>query len=183
MKNLKAFALMALAILAGLGAAVFAASWVAQRGNIASTKVVVAAMDIELGSKINPQMLTSVDWPTGSIPQGATHEEAWLVRVLINICRDRWRQNAVRTRARLNGNVRAEPAYNPEPHLIAQSLVRQALESLPPRRRAILLMYEVEGTPIPSIAKLLGISAVTVRWHLSIGRREMAKSLGKGSHD
>jgi pilus assembly protein CpaB len=27
-------------------------------------------MDIELGSKINPQMLTSVDWPTGSIPQG-----------------------------------------------------------------------------------------------------------------
>ena len=119
----------------------------------------------------------------GSIPHGATHEEAWLVRVLINICRDRWRQNAVRTRARLNGSVTAEPAYNPEPHLIAQSLVRHALESLPPRRRAILLMYEVEGTPIPSIAKLLGISAVTVRWHLSIGRREMAKSLGRGSDD
>jgi len=71
MKNLKALALMALAILAGLGAAVFAASWVAERGNIASSKVVVAAMDIELGSKINPQMLTSVDWPTGSVPQGA----------------------------------------------------------------------------------------------------------------
>src|SRR3954464_13691666 len=35
-----------------------------------------------------------------SIPAGAPHEEAWLVRVLINICRDRWRQNAVRTRAR-----------------------------------------------------------------------------------
>jgi pilus assembly protein CpaB len=71
MKNLKALTLMALAILVGLGAAVFAASWVAERGNIASSKVVVAAMDIELGSKINPQMLTSVDWPTGSIPPGA----------------------------------------------------------------------------------------------------------------
>jgi pilus assembly protein CpaB len=71
MKNLKAITLMVLAVLAGLGAAVFAASWVAERGNIASSKVVVAAMDIELGSKINPQMLTSVDWPTGSIPQGA----------------------------------------------------------------------------------------------------------------
>ena len=71
MKNLKALTLMALAILVGLGAAIFAASWVAERGNIASTKVVVAAMDIELGSKINPQMLTSVDWPTGSVPQGA----------------------------------------------------------------------------------------------------------------
>jgi pilus assembly protein CpaB len=71
MKNLKAFALMALAILAGLGAAIFAAGWVAERGSIASTKVVVAATDIELGSRINPQMLTSVDWPTGSVPQGA----------------------------------------------------------------------------------------------------------------
>ena len=71
-------------------------------------------------------------------PVGAPHEEAWLVRVLINICRDRWRQNAVRTRARLNGIVQAEPAENPEPRLIAQSLVRQALAALPPRRRAIL---------------------------------------------
>ena len=115
-----------------------------------------------------------------SIPVGAPHEEAWLVRVLINICRDRWRQEAVRKRARLNGTVAAEPAYNPESHLIAHSLVRQALGMLPPRRRTILLMYELEGASIPSIAKLLGINAVTVRWHLSTGRREMARSIGKG---
>jgi pilus assembly protein CpaB len=70
MKNLRAISLMVLAVIAGLGAAVFAASWVAERGNIASSKVVVAAMDIELGSKINPQMLTTVDWPAGSVPQG-----------------------------------------------------------------------------------------------------------------
>lgn len=118
-----------------------------------------------------------------SIPTGVSHEEAWLVRVLINICRDRWRQDAVRKRARVNGTVAAEPAHNPEPHFIARAVVRQALDRLPPRRRAILLMYELEGTSIPSIAKLLGISAVTVRWHLSIGRREMARSLGKVRHD
>lgn len=114
-----------------------------------------------------------------SIPTGASHEEAWLVRVLVNICRDCWRQNAVRTRARLNGSIEAEPAFNPEPHLIAQALVRQGLQSLSPRRRAILLMYEVEGATIPAIARLLGVTPVTVRWHLSIGRREMAKALGK----
>jgi DNA-directed RNA polymerase specialized sigma24 family protein len=61
--------------------------------------------------------------------------------------------------------------------------VRHALERLPPRRRAILLMYELEGASIPSIARLLGINAVTVRWHLSVGRREMARSLGKASDD
>src|SRR4051812_39341620 len=34
----------------------------------------------------------------GSVPLGAASEEAWLVRVLINICRDGWRKRAVRTR-------------------------------------------------------------------------------------
>jgi pilus assembly protein CpaB len=71
MKNVKAIALLFLAVLTGLAAAVYAARWVAQRGSIASTKVVVAAMDIELGSKVNPQMLTVADWPSESVPQGA----------------------------------------------------------------------------------------------------------------
>lgn len=71
MKNIKALSVLVLAVLAGLAAAVYAASWVAQRGNIAASKVVVATMDIELGSKINPQMLSTLDWPTGSVPEGA----------------------------------------------------------------------------------------------------------------
>ena len=71
MKNIKALGLLFLALVTGLAAAVYAAGWVAQRGNIASTKVVVAAVDIELGSKINPQMLTTSEWPTLSVPEGA----------------------------------------------------------------------------------------------------------------
>jgi RNA polymerase sigma-70 factor (ECF subfamily) len=118
-----------------------------------------------------------------SVPEGASNEEAWLVRVLINICRDRWRHSAVQTRARVNGAVAAEPAFNPEPQLIAKSLVRHALDALPPRRRAILILYELEGAAIPTIAKLVGVTPVTVRWHLSMGRREMARALGKGTHD
>lgn len=70
MKNIKALGLLLLATMIGLGAAVYAAGWVAQQGNIASNKVVVAAMDIEIGSKILPQMLTTVDWPSGSVPAG-----------------------------------------------------------------------------------------------------------------
>jgi RNA polymerase sigma-70 factor (ECF subfamily) len=34
----------------------------------------------------------------GSVPSGASAEEAWLVRVLVNLCRDRWRQTANRER-------------------------------------------------------------------------------------
>ena len=78
MKNLKALALLVLAVLFGLAAAYYATVWVSQRGNIASSRVAVAAVDIELGSKINPQMLTMVDWPAGSVPPGAFSDIARL---------------------------------------------------------------------------------------------------------
>lgn len=71
MKNVKAIALLLLALATGLAAAVYGARWVAQRGTIQSTQVVVAAADIEMGSKLNPQMLTRVEWPTASVPAGA----------------------------------------------------------------------------------------------------------------
>lgn len=113
-----------------------------------------------------------------SIPEGQPHEEAWLVRLLINLCRDGWRHRAVQRRAREQQHVEPAPPVNPESGFIARSLVRHALQSLPPRRRAILILYELEEATIPAIAKLLGVTPVTVRWHLSVGRREMARALG-----
>jgi RNA polymerase sigma-70 factor (ECF subfamily) len=112
-----------------------------------------------------------------SIPYGLSHEEAWLVRVLINICKDAWRKQAVRSR------VAAVPPppidrQGVESELVARSTIWRALEALPPRRRAILVMYEIEGAAIPAIAQLLGLRAVTVRWHLSVGRRELARVIG-----
>ena len=71
MKNMKAFAFLALAVVVALAAALYATGWVAQRGNLASRKVAVATVDIELGTRINPQMLTLVDWPAASVPEGA----------------------------------------------------------------------------------------------------------------
>lgn len=114
-----------------------------------------------------------------SVPAGASHEEAWLVRVLINICRDRWRQVAVR---RFHQPTLSTPdtTVDPESALIARSLIWQALAQLPPRRRAILILYELEGSGIPAIARLLGVTAVTVRWHLSVGRRELARVISPG---
>lgn len=108
----------------------------------------------------------------GSVPAGA--EEAWLVRVLINICRDGWRRQAVRDRAPLD---ELPPSRDQESEVIARSLVRMALEQLPPRRRAILVLHELEGSGISEISTLLGVAPVTVRWHLSRGRKQMASFL------
>lgn len=71
MKNTRALGMLIVSIVLGLAVSALAVGWVSQKGSIASNKVVVAVMDIELGSKLNPQMLTIVDWPSGSVPQGA----------------------------------------------------------------------------------------------------------------
>jgi RNA polymerase sigma-70 factor (ECF subfamily) len=111
-----------------------------------------------------------------SIPVGVREQEAWLVRVLINIQHDHWRKKSVRNRID-RSQRKAANLSNPETALLAKTAVWQALDSLPPRRRAILVMYELEGLPIPAIASLLGISAITVRWHLSVGRRDLRRVL------
>jgi RNA polymerase sigma-70 factor (ECF subfamily) len=113
-----------------------------------------------------------------SMPAGASSEEAWLVRILINICRDTWRKEAVRRRTPLE--PAATFAGGSEAALVARATIWRALESLSPRRRAIIVLYELEGLPIPGIARLLGITSVTVRWHLSVGRRELARVVGSG---
>jgi RNA polymerase sigma factor (sigma-70 family) len=116
-----------------------------------------------------------------TIPSGASHEEAWLVRVLVNICRDGWRRSEVRKRLEPMRVVQSETkASNHEEQFVARTLVWQALEALPPRRRAALVLYELEGEPIPAIATLLGVSPVTIRWHLSRGRRDLARVLRQG---
>jgi RNA polymerase sigma factor (sigma-70 family) len=109
-----------------------------------------------------------------SIPEGSAGEEAWLVRVLVNLCRDRWRQRA--TRQRLDAlSDPWSPVTTPDPEaaLVARSVVQRALAALAPRRRAVLVMHELEGMSIDTIATSLGIAAVTVRWHLSRGRLQM----------
>lgn len=110
-----------------------------------------------------------------SIPESPTQAEAWLVRVLINIRRDQWRKKTIREH---HDKVRAAASPpDPESALIAKDIVWQALNILPPRRRAILVMYELEGLAIPAIAALLGISTITVRWHLSVAKRNLTDAL------
>jgi RNA polymerase sigma-70 factor (ECF subfamily) len=116
-----------------------------------------------------------------AVPSGASAEEAWLVRVLVNICRDKWRQT--KTRDRLDRSMQMMPAtgpIDPEAALIARSLVWRALATLDPRRRAVLVMHELEGSPVDVIARTLGVTSVTVRWHLSKGRRELAEAIRQG---
>jgi RNA polymerase sigma factor (sigma-70 family) len=61
--------------------------------------------------------------------------------------------------------------------LIAHAAVWTALDALSPRRRAVMVMHELEDLDVIEIAATLRISAITVRWHLSRGRRDLARIL------
>lgn len=113
-----------------------------------------------------------------SIPDGP-QEFAWLVRVLVNLRRDQWRRAAVRARAapRLTPAIDAAAA-TAESALITKRAVWSALDALAPRRRAIVVLAEIDGLPPNEIAALLGVSVMTVRWHLSMARRELKRTLG-----
>jgi RNA polymerase sigma factor (sigma-70 family) len=109
------------------------------------------------------------------VPAGPSSEEAWLVRVLVNLCRDRWRTRA--RHARLNGHAKDAPSKSahPEAAILARDTIWRALDALPPRRRAAVILHELDGMDVADVARLLGISTVTVRWHLSRGRRDLAR--------
>lgn len=113
-----------------------------------------------------------------SVPIGFAKEEAWLVRVLVNIRRDQWRKAAVRRRSAATLLVEAAPGRsNAESALIAKQAVWAALDVLHPRRRAIVILHELEGVSLSAIADLLGVSGMTVRWHLSMARRDLRRVL------
>ncbi len=66
---------------------------------------------------------------------------------------------------------------SPEAAVGARDVVREALTQLPPRRRAVVVLRELEELATADVAALLGLSAVTVRWHLSQGRKQLRELL------
>ena len=112
-----------------------------------------------------------------AVPRVMPGEEAWLVRVLVNLCRDRWRKRVVQRRFTERHGCRETVATSPtcESALIAQTVVWRALRRLAPRRRAVIVLHELDGASVPDIAVLLGVTRGTIRWHLSLGRRELSR--------
>jgi pilus assembly protein CpaB len=74
MNNSRAIMMLVLAVIAGLVAVVMASQWISKQGSMNTNKIAVAAIDIELGGRINPEMLKIVDWPASSMPEGAFTE-------------------------------------------------------------------------------------------------------------
>jgi RNA polymerase sigma-70 factor (ECF subfamily) len=111
------------------------------------------------------------------LPADGAGAEAWLVRVLVNLTRDRYRRRRVRGESVEPDRVALTAAGDPAAAALARHDVRRALARLPARRRAVIVLHELEELDTAAIARLLGIARVTVRWHLAAGRAQLAREL------
>ncbi|NRR30892.1 Flp pilus assembly protein CpaB [Oxalobacteraceae bacterium] len=76
MKNQRAWIMMGLAILLGVGAVLLASRWLLRQTPGARGRIVVAAADVNLGQRLTPEMLKLAEWPADSRPAGALTEPA-----------------------------------------------------------------------------------------------------------
>ena len=105
------------------------------------------------------------------------HVRGWLYRTLMNLCHDQRRRSAVRSRYQDARQALQGVDDLTEARLVARMAVERALLQLDIRRRAVVVLHEIQGESVGDIARLLDIAPVTVRWHLSRARRLLTKIL------
>ncbi|MGH8808253.1 MAG: Flp pilus assembly protein CpaB [Noviherbaspirillum sp.] len=71
MRNTRAIVMIILSLLVATLAVVLAASWVSKQAAMSVSKVAVAAIDINVGTRLTPEMVRLADWPAGSVPSGS----------------------------------------------------------------------------------------------------------------
>ena len=112
-----------------------------------------------------------------ALPPDDRGAEAWLVSTTVNLCRDLGRRRFVRRRDHHKIDLGGVPTADPEARAVARASVEAALAALPARRRAVVVLAELEQLPAAEVARLLGMRPATVRWHLARARRELLAEL------
>lgn len=114
------------------------------------------------------------------LPDDHDRARAWLMRTLVNLCRDLHRRRKVR-RVQEDRVVEFETdrsgTRNPEAAAVAKATLDRAIRRLPPRRRAVLVLRELDGMGVREIARALGMAQPTVRWHLARAKRDLKNHL------
>lgn len=120
------------------------------------------------------KVFTKIDKYTGDLPF-----EAWLKRVMINTCIDRYR-------ARLNDTPTVELTEARGETVLADTLINadteyllQLVRQLPPAYQATFNLFAVEGYEYQEIADLLGVSIGSVKSNLSKARLRLKEMLTK----
>jgi len=113
--------------------------------------------------------------------------QAWLYRITVNVCRDAARKSrpagaggAPITRVDLRDGLRAGESASSEPEAEGDALrsqrrelLRRALDTLPERERAAVVLRDLEGLSTEEVARILHTRPVTVRSQISSARAKL----------
>jgi RNA polymerase sigma-70 factor, ECF subfamily len=115
--------------------------------------------------------------------RGASRFSTWIYRVLVNSCYDMLRKRRrYPLEARSEGESlvsRREPVTPASDHPLRLSL-EACVKDLEPRRRAVFLLFEVEGFTHREVGDILGVPEGTSKTLLFEARRELQRRLWKG---
>jgi RNA polymerase sigma-70 factor (ECF subfamily) len=103
--------------------------------------------------------------------ESSEHETAWLIRVTVNLCKNRVRSHWWRKTESL---LDTYPAQDRE-----ESDLMQTILSLPAKYRTVIHLFYYEGYSAKEIAKITGQKETAVRQQLTRARR-MLKDFLKG---
>jgi RNA polymerase sigma factor (sigma-70 family) len=107
---------------------------------------------------------------TAPVFENITHEKAWLMRVAINLSKNRIKYRKTRETMELDDSLACEESSD-------LSFVWDAVNSLPVKYREIIHLYYHEGYSTTEIASLLQQKENTVRSFLQRGRNQLKRIL------
>lgn len=115
--------------------------------------------------------------------EGKSAFTTWLYRVTVHVAM-KSRRRHTRSRLDIVEEVPDQADERPLPSDVSLSAERQArvealLEQLSPKKRAVLVMHDLQGVEAQQIAEILDTNVLTVRTRLFYARREL-EVLAKG---
>jgi len=110
---------------------------------------------------------------------------AWLLQIVRNTCYS-WldKNRKAKDMTEFNEEVHGRPSPSPETLAIASNdrgRLSEALKSLPPRYREVIVLRELEGCSYKEIASITSIPIGTVMSTLSRARRQLQMALGNAA--
>jgi RNA polymerase sigma-70 factor (ECF subfamily) len=113
----------------------------------------------------------------------------WLLRIVGNLALNRRRDRALRRMVSLDGPADGAPQDDPAPaRWMASSApspqelasaaelkaaIGRALDELPDKQRAALVLFSMEKLPHKAVAEILGISVEAAKWNVFAARKKL----------
>jgi RNA polymerase sigma-70 factor (ECF subfamily) len=111
--------------------------------------------------------------------------DAWLARIVVNVCRDELRR---RGRRRVRELPEAADGHRTtadlrtddlETHVGRSDQIRRAFAALAAAQRSILVLHHVDGRSVEEIAAAFGIPTGTAKWRLYAARQALERALAE----